>query len=124
MAVPTAQPKIKSEFKHKFVFRNRSLLVLDVLIIAAAYFITYFLASANWTSTFQMFIRPISLITMGVSVVILIVSMYFAGIYRTMWVHSGTYDYIRIIQTCAVASLIVVAVDVIFIKNVRNVKRN
>ena len=118
MAVPTAQPKIKSEFKHKFVFRNRSLLVSDVLIIAVAYFITYFLASANWTSTFHMFIRPISLVTMGVSVVILIVSMYFAGIYRTMWVHSGTYDYIRIIKVCAFASLVVVAIDFMFIKNV------
>ena len=118
MAVPAAQPKTKSEFKRKFAFRNRNLLVSDVLIIAVAYFITYFLASANWTSTFHMFIRPISLVTMGVSVVILIVSMYFAGIYRTMWVHSGTYDYIRIIKVCAIASLVVVAIDVMFIKNV------
>ena len=118
MAAPEVGPKTKSEFKHKFAFRNRNLLVLDVLIITAAYLITYFLASANWTSTFHMFIRPISLVTMGVSVVILIVSMYFAGIYRTMWVHSGTYDYIRIIQVCAVASLVVVAIDVMFIKNV------
>lgn len=118
MLAPKSHPKTRSVTFERLILRNRSLFVLDIIIIAVAYFFTCYLACENWTKAFGLFISRPSLILVGVSEIVLICAMIIMGIYRTMWVHSGTYDYINIIETCCIASLVVLVADIFFIKNI------
>ena len=73
------------------IFRNRNLLVLDVLIVVMAYFGSFILVHDVFESM-QLMLANVG--TIAVSAVVFVLSMYVFGTYRTMWVLSGTWDYI------------------------------
>lgn len=85
------------------IFRNRNLLVLDVLIVVMAYFGSFILVHDVFESM-QLMLANVG--TIAVSAVVFVLSMYVFGTYRTMWVLSGTWDYIRLICACAAASAV------------------
>lgn len=93
------------------IFRNRYLLVLDVLIVIAAYFCTFILIHDIYES---MHLMLDNIGSIAVSMAAFVLLMYICGAYRTMWVFSGTWDYIRVIGACAAASAIGMAFNLIF----------
>ena len=95
----------RMKFITNTVFRNRTLLVFDILCIAAAYFATLYLACTSWAEAYKNFLSFKTCIVVGISEVCFIATMYMMGIYSTMWVHSGTRDYIHITAACAFSSM-------------------
>lgn len=95
-----------------FMFRNRCLLIFDIIIIAIAYFATYYIASESWHKAYHLLLSQSSVITMSITAVLYIGIMYIMGIYRIMWVHGGTRDYIRIVESCAIASMLSLVVSI------------
>lgn len=93
------------------IFRNRHLLVLDILIVVAAYFCAFILIYDIFES---MHLMLANIESIAVSAAAFVLSMYVFGTYRTMWVLSGTWDYIRVIGACAAASVAGMAFNLIF----------
>lgn len=117
MKKPQSQPKTRSVFLDQYVFRNRNLLVLDIIVIAAAYFITFFLVYEDWSKAYEIMMAVPTLIVLGISVIFLIAVMLIMGIYRTLWTHGGTRDYINITEACAIASMLSLVVNVFAVKS-------
>ncbi len=118
MIASKSQTKTRSVTYGRMIFRNRTLFVLDIIIIALAYFFTCYLAGENWMKACALFTSQPVLMLILISEASLIAAMAVMGIYRTMWIHSGTYDYVRIIQICCITSLLVVILDVFVINDV------
>lgn len=93
------------------IFRNRHLLILDVLIVVVSYFCTFMLIHNIYESMQLMFANVESIV---LSAAAFVLSMYVFGTYRTMWVLSGTQDYIKVIGACAAASAVGMALNLIF----------
>ena len=53
MIKPQSQPKTQKGFLDRIVFRNRTLLILDIIVIIAAYFATFFLAYEDWGKAYD-----------------------------------------------------------------------
>ncbi len=116
MIAPNSQQKTTKSVFERIIFRNRNLFVLDIIVIILAYFATYYVACESWVRAYEVMTHLPSLILMGASVLAFIGAMYLLGIYRTMWVHSGTYDYLRIIEICCGVSLSVLVFNTFLIK--------
>ena len=92
------------------IFRNRHLLVADVLIILACYFLSILMVY-NIYETAAMFVGNI--LSFIFTSAVFVVCLYLFGLYTTMWVHSGTRDYIRMVEACIIASLVSVLGNVL-----------
>lgn len=117
MKKPQSRPKTRSVFLDHFVFRNRTLLVMDIIVIAAAYFVTFFLAIEDWSRAYGCLIETPTIIAVGISIVLFIGTMLLMRIYRILWTHGGTHDYLNIAQACAIASMLVLIVNIFMIKS-------
>ena len=117
MIKPQSQPKTRSGFLDRIVFRNRTLLVMDIIVIIAAYFATFFLAYEDWGKAYDKLVWMPSLIVIGISIVLFVGVMFFMGIYRTLWTHGGTRDYINIAESCAIASMLSLTICIFAVKS-------
>ena len=117
MIKPQSKPKTYSGFLDQVLFRNRTLLIIDIIVITAAYLATFFLIYEDWGMAYDRLVLIPTLIVLGISVVLFICVMFFMGIYRTLWTHGGTRDYINIAEACAIASMLSLVVCVFAVKS-------
>ena len=101
------------DFSLKRLFRNRHLFLADILIIALAYFVS-FLLTLDMFETARYFVKNFS--SVSSSAAIFVLTLYIFGIYSTMWIHSGTKDYIRAGNACIIASVISAVVNIFVFK--------
>lgn len=91
-------------------FPNRVLLMLDIIIIIASYFGT-FLVVADIFHVMPMILENIEMII--AAVVVFAVCLYLCGIYRIMWVLSGTKDFVKLVKACILSDVIVFSINYI-----------
>ena len=99
------------------IFRNRNLLILDILVVALSYLFTLFLVVDEINEVLKRFFELRTLISYAVTIFDYSLILYLFGIYNTMWVHSGTRDYIKLLRSGALSALVVIAFAAVF-KNV------
>lgn len=92
----------KREFSLKRFFRNRNLLLGDIIIVALSYFLTFLLRLDAFESV-NYFAKNFGAVS--ASAMFFVVVLYIFGIYTTMWIHSGTKDYIRAANACVTSSV-------------------
>ena len=93
------------------IFRNRNLLVLDVLIVFVSYFMTTLLIH-NIYDTMEIFLQNI--IAVGFAAAVFIAALFAFNMYRIMWVFAGTRDYGKLGIACAVACIPSIAFNEMF----------
>lgn len=105
---PTA--KVKTKYN---LFRNRTLLALDVLFVVLAYFITPIIADGIDNA-----VRMINeyYTTVLITMVIFLGVFYFAKVYTVLWVHASVKDYSRLGTAGVFASLIVMLVNIALVE--------
>ncbi len=103
----------EADYKRKVsgIFRNRNLLVLDVIIVMVSYFMTTLLIH-NIYDTTEIFLKCI--FAVGFSVAVFIAAMLAFNLYRIMWVFAGSKDYARLVIACVIASVLSVAFNGMF----------
>lgn len=105
---PTA--KVKTKYN---LFRNRTLLLLDMLFVAFAYFITPIIVDGidyainTITNHYE---------TAIVTMVIFAVVFYVAKVYTVLWIHASVRDYARIIYAGLTSSLFVLILNSVMVK--------
>lgn len=95
---PTA--KVKTKYN---LFRNRMLLLLDVIFVVIAYFVTPVIVdgidnAVRMVTTYY--------ITVLVTMFIFLCVFYFAKVYTVLWIHASVKDYARLASAGALASVI------------------
>ncbi|MGM9936626.1 MAG: polysaccharide biosynthesis protein [Candidatus Ornithomonoglobus sp.] len=91
------------------IFRNRNLLVADVVLVVLSYFISVMLIN-NIYDTLGVIAANIP--SLVVSVLSFVIVLYAMGLYKIMWVHSGTRDYLHLAAGCAAASIISMLINI------------
>ncbi len=117
MIKPQSQPKTRLGFIDRAVFRNRNLLIMDIIVIAAAYLATFFLIYEDWGMAYDKLVLMPTLIVLGITIVFFVAVMFLMGIYRILWTHGGTRDYINIAEACAIASMLSLIICVFAVKS-------
>ena len=86
-----------------FVFRNRYLFLLDILLCFFAYavVIAFVFPLSYFSSCFFGGIRQIGIVTF-----IYILSFHSTSIYNTDWINAGSKDYLRLISACLFANIL------------------
>ena len=84
------------------IFRNRLLLVLDIITVMASYFVITLLIH-NIYDTTEIFLKNIAAV--GFSVLMFVGALCVFSIYWIMWIFAGTRDYIKLTVACIMASL-------------------
>ena len=92
------------------VIRNRYLFIADLLFIPIAYLASLLLIN-NIFSAVNIALSNIPAILIT-DIIFAIVNM-LCGVYTVMWVYGGTKDYVRITGSCAAASIIALAANII-----------
>ena len=86
MIKPQSQPKTQKGFLDRVVFRNRTLLVMDIIVIIAAYFATFFLVYEDWGKAYDKLVSLPSLIVIGISIAlfvgVMVIFMHRTNLYR------------------------------------------
>ena len=100
---PTA--KVKTKYN---LFRNRTLLLIDMLIVVFAYFVTPIIVDGI-DNAMKMVASQYG--TILVSMVIFIAVLYIARVYTVLWIHASTRDYARILYAGLVASVFVLMIN-------------
>lgn len=95
------------------IFRNRSLLILDVFIVAVSYFLITLLIH-NIYQTAAIMVQNIFAIVFTAAMFVGI--LFLLNLYRIMWVFAGTKDYVRLALGCAAASVLSLIFNMIFYK--------
>ena len=93
------------------IFKNRNLLVLDVMIVMVSYFMTTLLIH-NIYDTVEIFLKCI--FAVGFSVSVFVASLLGLNLYRIMWVFAGARDYSRLVIACVIASVLSVLFNSFF----------
>lgn len=109
MAKEKIQPKATGVSKKPGIFRNRYLIILDIIAIIASYFAILFLV--NYFDTFDAVISIFyrcNIIGIAITVIVYLIVFYLFDVYSTMWIYAGTRDYIRMLRTNAVAAFITI----------------
>ena len=103
----------EGNYKRKIsgIFRNRNLLVLDVMIVMVSYFMTTLLIH-NIYDTVEIFLKCI--FAVGFSVSVFVASLLGLNLYRIMWVFAGARDYSRLVIACVIASVLSVLFNSFF----------
>ena len=96
------------------IFRNRNLLVLDVIIIMVSYFVMTLLIH-NIYDTAEIFLRNI--LAVGFTVAAFAGILFIFNLYRIMWVFAGTRDYVKLCLACACACVPSIAFNVLFYRS-------
>lgn len=109
MVKPNLDYNYEKRYAPERIFRNRHLLVIDIVIIALAYVCAFFAVIDNFGEAFARVLDYKNIVSFCITSVIYIFFMYFAGIYSTMWIHSGTKDYLRIIKSELIATFAFIA---------------
>ncbi len=104
---PTA--KIKAKYN---LFRNRILLFLDAFFVMLAYFVTPIIIdgvdhAVRVITTY--YTTPLA------TIFILLCVFYFTKIYTVLWVHARVKDYVRLVLSGLIASVIVMIVNVFMV---------
>lgn len=92
------------------VIRNRYLFIADLLFIPIAYLASLLLIN-NIFSAVNIALSNIPAILIT-DIIFAIINM-LCGVYTVMWIYGGTKDYVRITGSCAAASIIALAANVI-----------
>lgn len=93
------------------IFKNRYLLIMDVIGFVASYLLVNLLAafSGGYLACLKMFMLP------GIiSAAVFIVSEYFYGIYRVMWRYCSIVDCVRLLYSGIVGFLMTVAIFIAY----------
>lgn len=95
------------------IFRNRNLLIADVILVVVSYFISMILIN-NIYDTLDLIASNIP--TLAVSALSFVLVLYAMGLYQIMWIHSGTRDYLRLICGCTAAAVISALINIFFFR--------
>ncbi len=110
MAKVQTQPKASKGSQKPQMFRNRYLIMLDVLAIVASYFGILFLAKDfNILSAVELLFVERNMVAIVVTMTVYLLTLYLFDVYSTMWVYAGTRDYIRLLRTNTIGALITIA---------------
>jgi FlaA1/EpsC-like NDP-sugar epimerase len=100
---PTA--KVKTKYN---LFRNRSLLLVDMLIVVFAYFVTPIIVDGI-DNAMRMVASHYN--TILISMLVFIAVLYIARVYTVLWIHASVKDYARILYAGLVASVFVMMIN-------------
>lgn len=109
----TDESKVNYKGTISGIFRNRNLLILDIIIVIVSYFMTTLLIH-NIYDTVDIMLQNI--FAVGCTVVVFAGTLFFFKLYRIMWVFAGTKDYIRLASGCIVAAVLSVVFNLLFYK--------
>lgn len=110
------EEKQKADYQHNIglqikLVRNRYLCILDMIFIFVSYMISAMMIH-NIYDAAQLVAGNIAAVLF--TVLSFLVVLYASGVYTTMWIYSGTKDYIRIACACVLASAISVLINAVF----------
>ncbi len=100
---PTA--KVKAKYN---LFRNRTLLLLDLLFVVFAYFVTPIIVDGISYAT-RMITENYE--TVIATMIVFTAVFYFSKVYIVLWIHASVKDYARITFASLLASLLVVMIN-------------
>ncbi len=100
---PTA--KVKTKYN---LFRNRTLLLIDMLVVVFAYFVTPVIVDGI-DNAMRMVASQYT--TILASMLVFVAVLYIAGVYTVMWIHASVKDYARILYAGLVASVFVLMIN-------------
>lgn len=118
MAKGQTQPKVVKGSTKPVIFRNRYLIVLDIITIIISYFAILFLVKDfSIKSATQLLFAKGNLWAIGITVAVYLLVLYLFDVYSTMWVYAGTRDYVRMLRTSAIAAFVTIILC-LFITNI------
>ncbi len=95
------------------IFRNRNLLILDVLFIVIAYFLVTMMIHNIYETTNIMLENAFAVLF---AIIAFVCVIFVSSMYRIVWVLGGTRDYIKLIAACVIASVLSVTFNMFFYK--------
>ncbi len=109
MAKVQAQPKGQKGSQKPAMFRNRYLILLDIIAIIVSYFGILFLAKDfNILSAAQLLFIERNMIAIVIAMTSYLLTLYLFDVYSTMWVYAGTRDYVRLLRTNIIGAFITI----------------
>ncbi|MCP4717260.1 MAG: hypothetical protein GY868_19225, partial [Deltaproteobacteria bacterium] len=98
-------PVMKKRVQALFINLQRFVeIFVDLALVVVSYFVAYVIRFENGLPDlqFQYFVK-----TLPVVVVVKIATFYYFGLYRTVWRHVGVRDYMNIVKSVCLSSLLV-----------------
>ena len=105
---PTA--KVKTKYN---LFRNRTLLLMDMLIVVFAYFVTPVIVDGI-DNAIKMVASHYT--TILISMLVFVAVLYTARVYTVLWIHASVKDYARILYAGLVASVFVLMINNVMVQ--------
>lgn len=108
--------KLQVQFEvEKKSFRNRYLFIFDMLVIVIAYIVSEMLA-LSLRGSIEVLIHNAGAVICTAAVFALV--LFISGMYSTLWTLSGTKDYIRIVRSCVISSIISFIINAFFFEGI------